>query len=301
MLNTPVAFIIFNRPECTKAVFEQIRLAKPSSLFLISDAARPDVNGENDRVEASRRIAESVDWECDVRKIYAASNMGCGLRVSSGITEAFREAERLIILEDDCVPEPTFFSYCGELLDRYATEPKVASITGDNFQDGQHRGDSSYYFSKYMHCWGWATWRRAWQGFDLSMSRWPSKRASGWLESICDSAEESNYWTSTFDRVYTGKIDTWDFPWLLACWLQDGLTATPNVNLVSNIGFSADATHTVKDSPFANMQTQAIHNIRHCDAIERDMAADSYCYQQMFAPKKKRRWNQRLANWFRAA
>ncbi len=192
MFDVPIAFVFFNRPQPTQAGFERIRAARPSRLFLISDAPRAGRTGEADLVRECRRIVRGIDWPCDVQMIYADENMGCGRRISSGITQAMTEVDRLIILEDDCVPEPSFFSYCEQLLDRYEDDQRVMAISGDNFQLGTHRTNASYYFSKYPHCWGWATWRRAWQHFRLDIPAWPEFRDMMHLAGICSSRARSS-------------------------------------------------------------------------------------------------------------
>ncbi|TWU34414.1 class I SAM-dependent methyltransferase [Novipirellula artificiosorum] len=290
-LDAAVAFITFNRPTETAQSFQSIREARPSKLFLISDAARPNAPGEAEKVEASRRIAENVDWDCEVVRIYASENLGCGRRVSSGITEAFEHVDRLIILEDDCIPDPTFFSYCKSLLDRYQDDTRVTGISGNNFQQGHARGSASYYFSRYLHCWGWATWRRAWQNYDLSISKWPALRESGFLESVFPTTKERKHWTQLLDSVHEKKIDTWDFQWLLHCWSLGGLNAHPNENLVTNIGFGPNATHTTKGTPYANMKRSSLAEITHCDDVVQDTDADKFSFEHIFndESRKKRR------------
>ncbi len=223
-----------------------------------------------------RSIAEQVDWACDVHKIYTDKNMGCGRRISSGITEAMEQVERLIVLEDDCVASPSFFPYCDELLTRYEDDQRVMAITGNNFQMGVQRTTASYYFSKYPHCWGWATWRRAWQHFQLDIPGWPEFRDSGHLAAICTGGREIEYWTKIFDKVHAGKSDSWAYPWTLCCWMHHGLTALPSVNLVSNIGFGADATHTKKTIPMCSLPAGKLDTIVHPNTMIRHVAADTF-------------------------
>ena len=283
MLDTPIAFVIFNRPESTKVSFERIRGARPSKLFLIADAPRTDRPDEIELVKQARQVCEDVDWPCDVTRIYADSNMGCGRRISSGVTEAFKHVERLIVLEDDCIADPSFFDFCENLLDHHAEDERVMAISGNNHQMGQRRSAASYYFSKFPHCWGWATWRRAWNHFDLGISDWLSIRQSGQLGTICDSRREIDYWTEVFDKVYDGKSQSWAFPWHLACWINHGLAALPEVNLVSNIGFGADATHTKKLSPIAFSSTKQLDSIVHPARVCRNLAADRFTDELMFS------------------
>ncbi len=304
MLDVAVAFITFNRPEPTAKSFARIREARPSRLFLVSDAARPDRPGEADLVNQTRAIAQQVDWPCDVQKIYAAENMGCGRRISSAITEAFQSVDRLIVLEDDCVANASFFPYCAELLDRYQDDDRVMAVTGDNFQQGVSRTKSSYYFSKYMHCWGWATWRRAWQHFQLDIPTWPSFRDSGGLAECCDQ-REIEYWTGIFDRCHAGNSQSWAYPWLLCCWMNKGLTAIPDVNLVTNIGFGEDATHTRKSDSSAAIKSYAIDMIVHPNEVVRNVLADQFTDQTMFSGTAQvswlKRWRRKLGLTSKAA
>lgn len=294
MLDVPIAFVTFNRPGPTKKSFQQIRSARPSKLFLISDAPRADRPGETELVQECRRIVDQVDWPCDVHKIYATANMGCGRRISSGISEAMEQVDRLIILEDDCVASPSFFPYCDELLDRYQDDQRVMAITGNNFQMGVQRTRASYYFSKYPHCWGWATWRRAWKHFQLDIPDWPEFRDSGHLAAICTGSREIEYWTKIFDNVHAGKSDSWAYPWTFCCWLHHGLTALPSVNLVSNIGFGEDATHTQKTIPMSSLPAGTMDTIVHPNSVARHFAADSFTDDLLFSRGGRRNPVQRL-------
>jgi hypothetical protein len=299
MFDVPVAFVIFNRPAATRQSFASIRRARPSRLFLISDAARPDREGEDSLVQQSRAIAENVDWKCEVTRIYADQNMGCGKRISSGISQAFAEVERLIILEDDCVAEDSFYAYCSELLTTYENDRRVMALTGNNFQLGQSRTQASYYFSKYPHCWGWATWRRAWDLFDLSIKDWPDFRDTDQLKTICYSPREIQYWTKVFDQVHDGKSHSWAFPWTLACWMNHGLTAIPDKNLVSNIGFGSDATHTQKINGQATLPTHSLGDLIHPKQVQRNYVADQFTDETVFSGKGGRRTMRKIENAFR--
>jgi hypothetical protein len=192
-----------------------------------------------------REIVEKIDWPCDVHRNYAEENLGLKRRVSSGLDWVFSQVDRAIVLEDDCLPHPDFFTFCGALLNRYENDERVSVITGNNFQDGRKRGNAAYYFSKYNHCWGWATWRRAWQHYSGDLPFWPEwKLTSDWRRKIPDRIEQ-RYWADIFERVSRNEIDSWAYPWTGSVWYHGGLTATPNVNLVTNIGFGPEGTHTV--------------------------------------------------------
>jgi hypothetical protein len=241
---SPVAFLVFNRPETTRRVFAEIAKARPRKLLVVADGPRRDRPGEQELCEAVRKLIEDVDWDCELLLNYADENMGCARRVSSGLDWVFANVEEAIFLEDDCLPHPSFFRFCDEMLELFRDNEKIMSITGDNFQFGSRRGDYSYYCSRYVHVWGWASWRRAWKFYDLNMAAWPMMKEGGWLNGILENKREARYWTDVFDLTFSGKTRTWDYQWVFACWRQSGFTVTPNVNLISNIGFGEGATHT---------------------------------------------------------
>ncbi|OUL18641.1 hemolytic protein HlpA-like protein, partial [Nostoc sp. T09] len=233
-MKTAVVFIIFNKPDTTAKVFEVIRQVQPPELLVIADGPRPHRPGDVDKCVATQKIIEQVDWDCKVLKNYADKNLGPKVRIVTGLDWVFQQVEEAIILEDDCLPHPTFFEYCEELLDKYRHDQRIMTISGNNFQFGRRRTEDSYYFSRYPLIWGWATWRRAWQRYDLEMKHWVAIRDSNWLQDILDDSVAVRYWTKIFQNCYLGKIDVWDFLWTLTSWLQNGLTILPNVNLVSN-------------------------------------------------------------------
>lgn len=239
-----VAFLIYRRPELTARVFEQIRLARPERLFIVADGPKREEAGDSEKVERTRKIVENIDWPCEVQKNYSDVNIGCRKRVSSGLDWVFRQVEEAIILEDDCLPDPSFFPFCCELLERYRTDGRIMHISGNNFQNRVRRLTCSYYFSKYPYIWGWATWRRAWKRYDVNMCAWPAFRDQELLRGICRNEEELAYWTTAFNGAYEEKIDTWDYGWFFTCWAKSGVAILPSVNLVSNIGFGSQSTHT---------------------------------------------------------
>ncbi len=286
-LKTPVCLIIFNRPDTTKQVFEEIRQAKPSKLLVIADGPRADRPQDAEKCAAARAIIERVDWDCEVLTNYSDINLGCRKRVSSGLNWVFNQVEEAIILEDDCLPHPTFFRFCEELLERYRHNEQIMVISGGNFQLGHKRTDYSYYFSAYNHCWGWASWRRAWRLYDLEMKRWSEVRQSNLLWDILEAPKAVTYWSKLFQGGYEG-FDTWDYAWTFACWSHNGLTIIPNMNLVSNIGFGPEATHTQGESQFANIPTEAMtFPLRHPPGVIRDTQADDFTETMMFSGSSK--------------
>ena len=202
--------------------------------------------------------------------------------MSSGLDWVFQKCEEAIILEDDCVPAPSFFSFCTELLERFRHDTRVMHVTGGNFQNGIQRGEASYYFSRYVHVWGWASWRRAWIFYDVSMAQWPLARSGRWLEAILSSPAEVQYWTDTFDAVHAHKIDTWDYQLIFSCWMQSGLAAQPNMNLISNIGAGPDATHTRGEPGSLEIPLGEIGKLTHPRALIPDVDADRYAFQHHF-------------------
>ena len=300
---SPLLYIIFNRPSQTRISFEKIRALRPPKLYIAADAPREGHATDAERTEQARAVTDTIDWDCEVHRLYADSNMGCGRRISSAISTVLNDSETVIVLEDDCIPDPTFFPYCEQLLDTYASDQRVMAVSGDNFQQGISRTRSSYYFSKYPHCWGWATWRRAWQHFDLEMPWWPDFRDSGELRAFCENDRELAYWTWIMDQVYEKKIDSWAMPWTLCCWLQSGLTVLPSVNLVSNVGFDGDGTNTLQRSAYAELPTDSINRIEHPSHMYRHVVADQFTDELLYSGpwqrshRKKQRGVKRLLRW----
>ena len=279
-LNTAVLLLVFNRLDTTKQVFEAIRQAKPPRLYVAADGARASCEGEMERVAAVRDyVMGHIDWDCEVKTLFRDENVGCKYAVSGAIDWFFNNEEEGIILEDDVLPLPTFFFYCEELLKKYRDNQSISMISGCNFISNQYIPDSSYFFSKYSHIWGWATWRRSWVTYDVSMAEWPSWRDRGGLKKISDGNKAFPlYWSKIMERVYAGKIDTWDYQWVFSCWSRNALSILPRSNLVYNLGFdSLDATHTKGDMPECVIDS-APENIslplKHPESVEQSLDAD---------------------------
>ena len=243
-LTTPIAFIIFNRPNTTKKVFEAIRQAKPKQLYIIADGPKENKPGEDQKCIETRAITEQIDWDCEVFRNYAPSNFGCRNRVTSGLDWVFNNVEEAIILEDDCMPHLTFFRYCQELLTKYKNEAKVMMVSGNKVLPDYEYNESSYYFSKYAHIWGWATWKRVWQNYDVEMKDWNMDNSTDFLSSHLHIKSTINFWRTLINDVYNKKIDTWDVQLQYYFWKQNGLTVIPTKNLVVNLGFGLEATNT---------------------------------------------------------
>lgn len=277
---------------------EAIRAARPHRLYVAADGPR-DRPGEADRCEAARRVATSVDWPCDLRTLFRDRNLGCRDAVSEAISWFFDNELEGIVLEDDCLPSASFFPYCAELLERYRENERVMCITGNNFQSDMCGYAPSYYFSKYNHVWGWASWRRAWRHYDRDMKSFPAFVRAGRLEGMSRSPGFADSWEKRFKSVYRGKIDTWDYQWLYSCWVRGGVTCTPRVNLVTNIGFGAEATHTTDvDSASANMPAGDLDfPLAHPAMVEIDEERDAHVDLTVFGvrPRERRpRWRRRL-------
>jgi hypothetical protein len=245
MLKTPVALLLFNRPETTRRVFEAVRRARPARLLVVADGPRKDRPGEGDLCAAVRAVVDGIDWPCEVLKEYSECNLGCRNRVSSGLDWVFKVAEEAIILEDDCLPHPDFFRFCEALLERYREDDRVVMIGGTNYLRDKLDIRESFCFSRYFAIWGWATWRRAWAHFDLAMRDWPELKRQGQLNGFYRQSFVRKHLAAMFDLAYLGKLDTWDVQWFYSCLFNNGLSVVPRRNLISNIGL--DGTHTSRD------------------------------------------------------
>ncbi len=276
-LTAPILFLIFNRPATTQRVFNAIRQAKPLRLFVAADGPRIDCLGEIGLCEQTRRIIDSVDWNCEVVTLYRDKNLGCRQAVSSAINWFFSHVEEGIILEDDCLPNQSFFGYCQELLEYYRFDTRVMQICGLNVLKKWNRNGYSYFYSNYGPVWGWATWRRAWKSYDVDMTLWPEIRKKKYFEDFCQNMDEVKFRVELYDRVYNGKIDTWDYQWGFAKMVNRGMSVIPSSNMINNIGFSDDATHTLPEcnSPYASMKTFELNlPINHPPYVIRDCQAD---------------------------
>lgn len=275
--NTAVLFLVFNRLDTTKQVFEAIRMAKPPRLYIAADGARVSRDGEHMKVQAVRDYVMShIDWPCEVKTLFQEQNLGCKCAVSDAITWFFKNEEMGIILEDDCLPDPAFFNFCEELLERFRYDQRISMVSGINLQFGSRRNMDSYYFSKYSHIWGWASWRDRWvDNYDVALSKWPTIRDEKWLADIVGNEQEASTWSNIFERVYRGEIDTWDFQWVFANFLNSRMSILPNVNMISNLGFNENATHTTGESELANLPRHAIEfPLVHPLGVFRNMQAD---------------------------
>ncbi len=285
-MRSPVLFLVFNRPETTRRVFEAIRAARPPKLYIAADGPRAGRPGEAEICNEVRSIATDVNWPCEVRTLFRDKNLGCKLGVSSGINWFFGHEEEGIIVEDDVLPEATFFDFCDEMLERYRHDERVAMITGSNLVSKEFLAASSYFFTYYCNIWGWASWRRIWNHYDVAMAEWPAWRDSGGLWKLSAGSQLfESHWRPIFDSVHAGKIDTWDYQWTFTCWRLGGLTILPARNQTSNLGFGADATHTKAGAPEYVLDSGARpleFPLTHPIAVEIDSQANALIGSRIF-------------------
>lgn len=247
----PVLFLIHRRLGPATRVMAALRQARPQVLLIAADGPQHDARCQ----EVRDQMLSSINWPCQVVTRFLDELTGCRVAVSSALDWAFGLHDQLIILEDDCVPHPSFFTFCAAMLERFNEEPEVMQICGSNLTGVRPVGQS-YYFSRFGPIWGWASWRRAWQAYDVEMKAWNSARNSSQLRQLCPEPFEAGWRREVLDAVYRCEVDTWDYQWAFAKLRCGGLNVVPAVNLVSNIGFGSDATHTTNSSdPRADMST----------------------------------------------
>ena len=261
---SPVLFLIFNRPDTTKLVFEQIKAAKPTKLYIAADGPRLNSPTDAQLCRETLDVVQEIDWQCEVKTLYREVNLGCKHSVSSAIDWFFENEEEGIILEDDCLPSADFFPYCDTLLAKYRFDTRIRHIAGSNLQLGKKWGDASYYFANQTHVWGWASWRRVWADYDKELSTYSIEDANVIIDKIFKDAFVAEDWKQIFKRLKAGEIDTWDYQLALINFFNNSLSINPNVNLISNIGFRSDGTHTTDtENPYANLNLDKIDELLH--------------------------------------
>ncbi len=256
MSRTPVLILAFNRPKQLHELISTLRRTKPSIIYCAQDGPRKSHPSDLQKCAAVTKVWDEIDWKCEKHFLIRKMNLGCQRGVSGAVSWFFSTEELGIILEDDCIPHPTFFRFCEEILHAYRDDERVMHISGNSFQKKHKKG---YRFSQYPHCWGWATWKRAWDKFDVQMQDWPNYKELNWLLVRFPSPLSRFFWTKLFDGVHRKQIDSWAIPWVYSIWSQNGLCIQPNMNLVTNIGFGKDSTHTPdSSSPLANISTHSM-------------------------------------------
>jgi hypothetical protein len=279
MNKSPILFLIFNRPESTLIVFNKIREYKPSKLYIAADGPRIDNINDISLCSQTREIVKSIDWKCEVQYLLREENKGCKIAVSEAINWFFNHEEYGIIIEDDCLPDITFFDFCTNMLEKYINNNNIFSIGGNCFLPKKYRSiESSYFFSKHVEIWGWATWRRAWNLYDVNLTNYPSEIELLKNSNYFDNIDNFQHWNNIFNKLYTNQIDTWDYQWVYTVWVNDGLTILPTKNLVKNIGFNQFATHTkIENKFFENFNIEPItFPLSHPLEIKRNKTNDKW-------------------------
>lgn len=279
--DTPLLLLVYNRPDHTRKLLEVLKSIKPNQLYVVADGPR---EADQSKCEEVRELFSDLKWKCQLKTLFHDENLGCARSVSGGITWFFEHVESGIILEDDCIPSQSFFQYCEELLEHYRDDKRIMHIGSNNFQNGKIRGNGDYYFSIFNHIWGWATWKRAWEMYQLEIENIDKKS----IHSFVNDHEIEKYFYALFETVIAQKIDTWDFSWTYACWKNQGLSISPNKNLVTNIGFGEEATHTKsKNSPQSNVKMHELNfPLEHPIKVQRNLRADKYAFKRIFKSKQ---------------
>ncbi len=294
-MQTPVLFLIYNRPVLTIRVFERIRQARPAQLFIASDGPK-DAKDEA-LVGQARAVIYAIDWECEIHVLFRNQNLGCGKAVSEAITWFFQHTPQGIILEDDCLVEPSFFGFCEALLDKYAYDEQVMLISAMSFLPTAPRTES-YYFSQFAQIWGWASWRRAWEKMDFAMQGWDSFKEQQTIKSIAPrSKREQAFWLAYLEDYKNRNPNLWATRWWFSVWQARGIVATPYQNLVSNIGFGENGTNTQNSqSWYANLPTAPLpYPIAHPKNFSINHANDHLTYKIFFNPREN--WLISWKNW----
>lgn len=280
-MKTPILLIIFNRPDTTKLVFEAIKYARPEKLYISADGPRPNNDSEEARCVLARKIIEKVDWPCAVHTNFSKSNLGCKLAVSRAISWFFSNEDEGIILEDDCVPNQSFFTFCSKMLEKYRDNEKIMHISGTTFLNQNETSNQrySFHFSKYAHVWGWATWKRAWNVYDINMAQIDNLVGSNDNKM---SKRDIIYWTRLFNHIKDKNIDTWDAQWQYSIIKNSGLVICPNINMITNIGFNEQATHTTKQNFKGINMSEMSQDINFPDDITIDNKADDKLMKKIY-------------------
>ncbi len=244
--NTPILIIAWRRPKQTQELINKVKLINPKNLYIACDGPRQDNEEDKKKVKHTREILlKSFEKETSKKYLFSDNNQGCKVGVTNAINWMFKYEKEGIILEDDCIPHLDFFIFCQEMLETYKNDYRIWSITGHNQQRNIQVGNGTYYFSKFPRSWGWATWKRSWEKYDRDITDWPQIKTKGILKNKLISRRELKFWEKILDKIYYyNSPNTWDYQWSLSAFLNSGLTIVPNKNLIQNIGFDEDATHT---------------------------------------------------------
>ncbi|MEI8251501.1 MAG: hypothetical protein WCF98_10055 [Synechococcus sp. ELA057] len=278
----PILIIAWRRPALVRQLLDAIRPIRPARLFVFCDGFRLHLPQEVEKIQACRRdLDQGIDWPCRVERFYSEVNLGCRNGVTQAVSWFFEQVEEGIIFEDDCIPHPHFFPYCQALLERYRDDQRIWSICGSNFQLGRKRGEASYYFSIHGDSCGWASWRRAWAHYPSAEKLWTAFSRGRRFADVFSNPLEQLYWRLTLDSMFGGRVNSaWDYQWFLAGWMNHALHIWPNVNLITNVGFDPDGTHTIRPTRFANLPAASMGDgeLVHPDLVIPDRAADRFSF-----------------------
>ena len=298
-MDAPVVLIVFNRPEKASRALRSIAVVKPTKLFVIADGPRRDNEDDIEKCAATRAIFDNIDWDCTVFRNFSDVNLGCGIRISTGITWVFEQVDRAIIIEDDCLPHPTFFRFCEELLEKYASDDRIMHITGRKACAKLPEINYDYYFSHALDCWGWATWARAWKHFGMEIRTWPRLRNTSWLHKVIGHPKMVRFLNGAFDDAYARRSQPtyWGPQWTYSVWSRNGLSIRPTINLVKYFGFEDHRGNGFwarpKDYDFP---VEAMHfPIEHPPTVVRNTNADMKSYDAFFASRFKRELRQHFS------
>ena len=274
-IRTPVLFLIFNRPDTTKQVFSAIQKARPSRLYVAGDGPRAEQSNEDEICKITRSIATNVDWDCEVKTLFRDHNLGCRQAVSQAISWFFKNEPEGIILEDDCLPSESFFMFCQELLEQFRDDKKVGAICGFYSNEIDYKPSSSYFFSRYLRVWGWAGWRRTFEGYDSNIKSLIEKNNT-WKSDIFNHKDVllKKYFQQMFDRVLKNKIDTWDTQLQYLLWQKKQQVIVSSKNLIQNIGWTQGAHAQTKDHNHDLPTSEIGFPLTSPEIVERDVKAD---------------------------
>ncbi|WP_432713741.1 nucleotide-diphospho-sugar transferase [Pedobacter sp.] len=301
---SPVLFLVFNRPDTTNLVFEEIRGAKPAKLYIAADGPRAGRENDAQRCQETLAIVKNIDWDCEVKTLFRENNLGCKNAISSAIDWFFDNEEEGIILEDDCLPAKSFFYYCDTLLAKYRFDTRIRHIAGCNLQMGTKWGNDSIYFANQTHVWGWASWKRVWKDYDKDLKAYHENEVEEIFSNIFTDKLVIETWANIFKEVKAGKIDTWDYQLALINYFNNSLSINPNVNLIKNIGFREDATHTFNaESAHANLPLEEITEITYPKYVlpqkKADYAPLIHEFNLVARWKKHNSLKRRFKRWFK--
>jgi len=279
-MNTPVLLIIFNRPDKVKALIESLSKVKPTQIYISADGPRKHIPSDMVNCAKAREYAQLIDWPCDIHTNFLDENVGVDLGMEEAMNWFYANVDEGIICEDDCIPNPDFFTFCSTLLESYRYDEKVMLISGTNFQDGIVRGSGSYYFSNYP-TWGYAMWKRTWDKFDSNLDGLENFVKYNKIDTILKDPTQKKYWLNFFKKIRVKKYNFTDTRLLFSIWNNYGLTVIPNKNLVQNIGFDSEATHSVTGSKERSINLSNLGDIKFNDTIVADERADNYFFKKI--------------------